>query len=210
MTAGATHFGRQPERSLRQQSQRRPGGHSQPGSQQRPRHQQSPLGRGGGELRNAPEPADQLHRQRSALHPAEQRQCQEQFARGQSFQPADSRQDHHSKGKPQHSGDHATLLPLSDGWRPQRSARTRARPSQELSEIRPWFYAAETGPPILDFFSLHGAPATYNKATGGRQQLAMAVSYAAPNADNAEGGDALNAGGVMGEYTSPACSRRSG
>ena len=85
----------------------------------------------------------------------------------------------------------------------------RARASQELSAIRPWFYSAETGPPILDFFSLHGAPATYNKATGGRQQLAMAVSYAAPNADNAEGGDALNAGGVMGEYTSPAWLRRS-
>lgn len=45
----------------------------------------------------------------------------------------------------------------------------RARPSQELSAIRPWFYGAETSPPILDFFSLHGAPATYNKATGGRQ-----------------------------------------
>ncbi|MCS5697469.1 iron uptake porin [Cyanobium sp. FGCU-52] len=75
----------------------------------------------------------------------------------------------------------------------------RARNTEFLA-IRPWFY--DSG--ILDVFTLHGAPATYNKATGataglmwkqnvkkGKPYFAASTSYVAPNGDNSnpnEGG----------------------
>jgi hypothetical protein len=70
----------------------------------------------------------------------------------------------------------------------------------EFLAIRPSFYDAG----ILDVFTLHGAPATYNKATGaaaglmwkqnvkkGKPYFAVSTSYVAPNGDNSnpnEGG----------------------
>ena len=89
-----------------------------------------------------------------------------------------------------------------------------ARPTHEITALRPWFYGAEAGPPILDVFSLNGAPATYNKATGaavgaqwkqavpeGRPYLAVSASYVAPSADNANTADALNGAGIGGRLS---------
>ena len=63
----------------------------------------------------------------------------------------------------------------------------------EFLAITPSFYKAD----ILDVFTLHGAPATYNKATGamaglmwkqnvkkGNPYFAVSTSYVAPNGDN--------------------------
>jgi hypothetical protein len=63
----------------------------------------------------------------------------------------------------------------------------------EFLAIRPSFYDAG----VLDVFALHGAPATYNKATGamgglmwkqkvkkGNPYFAISTSYVAPNGDN--------------------------
>jgi len=77
----------------------------------------------------------------------------------------------------------------------------RARNTEFLA-ITPSFYKAD----LLDAFTLNGAPATYNKATGGafglmwKQQVkkgnpyfAASTSYVAPNADNSN----PTAGGIM-------------
>ncbi|MEB3185533.1 MAG: iron uptake porin [Cyanobacteriota bacterium] len=77
----------------------------------------------------------------------------------------------------------------------------RARNTEFLA-ISPSFYRSE----ILDVFTLHGAPGTYNKATGaaagimwkqkakkGKPFFAISTSYVAPNADNGN----PNAGGIM-------------
>ena len=77
----------------------------------------------------------------------------------------------------------------------------RARNTEFLA-VTPSFYKAD----ILDVFTLNGAPATYNKATGGmfglmwKQQVkkgqpyfAASTSYVAPNADNSNPA----AGGMM-------------
>ncbi len=79
----------------------------------------------------------------------------------------------------------------------------RARNTEFLA-ISPSFYRSE----LLDVFTLHGAPGTYNKATGGMAGLmwkqnvkkgkpffAISTSYVAPNADD---GDPDN-GGIMTE-----------
>lgn len=89
-----------------------------------------------------------------------------------------------------------------------------ARPTHEITALRPWFYGAEPGPPILDFFSLNGAPATYNKAAGaaigaqwkqkvpeGRPYLAVSASYVSPVAGNADTTDAALGGGIAGRYS---------
>ncbi len=89
-----------------------------------------------------------------------------------------------------------------------------ARPTQEITALRPWFYGAEPGPPILDFFSLNGAPGTYNKATGatigaqwkqsvpeGRPYLAVSGSYVAPSADNANLDNAASGAGIGGRLS---------
>jgi len=68
----------------------------------------------------------------------------------------------------------------------------------EFLAISPFYYGAFEG---LDFFRLHGAPGTYNKATGGMAGLmwkqnvkkgkpffAVSTSYVAPNANNATTG----------------------
>jgi hypothetical protein len=73
----------------------------------------------------------------------------------------------------------------------------RARNTEALA-ISPFYYGDFEG---LDFFRLHGAPGTYNKATGGmaafiwKQQVkkgnpffAVSTSYVAPNADNSNTG----------------------
>jgi len=74
----------------------------------------------------------------------------------------------------------------------------------EFLAVRPSFYDAG----ILDVFTLHGAPATYNKATGamaglmwkqnvkkGNPFLAASASYVAPNADNGN----PNEGGIFND-----------
>ena len=89
-----------------------------------------------------------------------------------------------------------------------------ARPTHEITALRPWFYGADPGPPILDFFALNGAPATYNKAAGaavgaqwkqqvpeGRPYLAASASYVAPSADNANTADALQGAGIGGRLS---------
>ncbi|MEB3104197.1 MAG: iron uptake porin, partial [Cyanobacteriota bacterium] len=78
----------------------------------------------------------------------------------------------------------------------------RARNTEFLA-ISPSYYGDFSG---LDFFTLHGAPGTYNKATGGMAGLmwkqnvkkgnpffAISTSYVAPNADNSNPG----AGGLF-------------
>ena len=72
----------------------------------------------------------------------------------------------------------------------------------EFLAVRPSFYDAG----ILDVFTLHGAPATYNKATGstaglmwkqnvkkGKPYFAVSTSYVAPAGDNSD----PNVGGIM-------------
>lgn len=89
-----------------------------------------------------------------------------------------------------------------------------ARPTLEITALRPWFYGAEPGPAILDFFSLNGAPGTYNKATGaavgaqwkqavpeGRPYLAASASYVAPSADAANTTDGDLGAGIAGRYS---------
>ena len=89
-----------------------------------------------------------------------------------------------------------------------------ARPSHEITALRPWFYGAEPGPPILDFFSLNGAPGTYNKATGaavgaqwkqavpeGRPYLAASASYVAPSSAAANTTDGDLGAGIGGRYS---------
>jgi hypothetical protein len=89
-----------------------------------------------------------------------------------------------------------------------------ARPTHEITALRPWFYGADPGPPILDFFALNGAPATYNKAAGaavgaqwkqlvpeGRAYLAASASYVGPSADNANTADALQGAGIGGRLS---------
>jgi hypothetical protein len=87
----------------------------------------------------------------------------------------------------------------------------RARNTEFLA-VTPTFYRAD----LLDVFTLNGAPATYNKATGGmfglmwKQQVkkgqpyfAASTSYVAPNADNsnpAQGGIATS--GSAGSFLS--------
>ena len=82
----------------------------------------------------------------------------------------------------------------------------RAR-NTEMLAITPSFYKAD----LLDVFTLNGAPATYNKATGsafgliwkqqvkkGKPYFAASASYVAPNGDNsnpAAGGIATDASG---------------
>jgi hypothetical protein len=76
-------------------------------------------------------------------------------------------------------------------------AGPRARNTEFLA-ISPSYYGDFQG---LDFFTLHGAPGTYNKATGGMAGLmwkqsvkkgkpffAVSTSYVAPNADNSNTG----------------------
>ena len=73
----------------------------------------------------------------------------------------------------------------------------RARNTEALA-VSPFYYDGFEG---LDFFRLHGAPGTYNKATGGmaafiwKQNVkkgnpffAVSTSYVAPNADNSNTG----------------------
>ncbi|MFM8258457.1 MAG: iron uptake porin, partial [Vulcanococcus sp.] len=73
----------------------------------------------------------------------------------------------------------------------------RARNTEFLA-ILPFYYGDFSG---LDFFTLHGAPGTYNKATGGLAALiwkqdvkkgkpffAVSTSYVAPSADNGNTG----------------------
>jgi len=73
----------------------------------------------------------------------------------------------------------------------------RARNTEALA-VSPFYYGDFEG---LDFFRLHGAPGTYNKATGGTAALiwkqnvkkgkpffAASTSYVAPNADSSETG----------------------
>ncbi len=89
-----------------------------------------------------------------------------------------------------------------------------ARPTHEITALRPWFYGAEPGPPILDFFSLNGAPGTYNKATGaavgaqwkqavaeGRPYLAASASYVAPSSAAANTSEAGLGSGIAGRYS---------
>jgi hypothetical protein len=79
----------------------------------------------------------------------------------------------------------------------------RARNTEFLA-ITPWFYRSE----ILDVFTLHGAPGTYNKATGstfglmwkqnvkkGKPFFAVSTAYVAPNGDNGN----PNQGGLLTE-----------
>jgi hypothetical protein len=79
----------------------------------------------------------------------------------------------------------------------------RARNTEFLA-ITPWFYNAS----ILDVFTLHGAPGTYNKATGstfglmwkqnvkkGKPFFAVSTAYVAPRGDNGN----PNQGGLMNE-----------
>ncbi|MBD2720461.1 iron uptake porin [Synechococcus sp. FACHB-909] len=79
----------------------------------------------------------------------------------------------------------------------------RARKTEFLA-ITPWFYRSE----ILDVFTLHGAPGTYNKATGstfglmwkqnvkkGKPFFAISTAYVAPNGDNGN----PNQGGLLNE-----------
>ncbi|MBM5823242.1 MAG: porin [Cyanobacteria bacterium K_Offshore_surface_m2_011] len=74
----------------------------------------------------------------------------------------------------------------------------------EFLAITPWFYKSD----ILDFFSLHGAPGTYNKATGstfglmwkqnvkkGKPFFAISTKYVAPFGDNGN----PSAGGLLNE-----------
>jgi hypothetical protein len=76
-------------------------------------------------------------------------------------------------------------------------AGPRARNTEFLA-VSPFYYGDFQG---LDFFTLHGAPGTYNKATGGMAGLmwkqnvkkgkpffAVSTSYVAPNADNSNAG----------------------
>jgi len=73
----------------------------------------------------------------------------------------------------------------------------------EFLGTNPFYYGAFEG---LDFFRLHGAPGTYNKATGGlggliykqkvkkgKPYFTTSTSYVAPNANNGD----PNAGGIM-------------
>jgi hypothetical protein len=89
-----------------------------------------------------------------------------------------------------------------------------ARPTHEITALRPWFYGAEPGPPILDFFSLNGAPGTYNKATGaavgaqwkqavpeGRPYLAASASYVAPSSAAANTTDGDLGAGIGGRFS---------
>jgi hypothetical protein len=79
----------------------------------------------------------------------------------------------------------------------------RARNTEFLA-ITPWFYKSD----ILDVFTLHGAPGTYNKATGatfglmwkqnvkkGKPYFALSTAYVAPNGDNGN----PNQGGLLNE-----------
>jgi hypothetical protein len=79
----------------------------------------------------------------------------------------------------------------------------RARNTEALA-ITPTFYRAD----LLDVFTLNGAPATYNKATGaafaliwkqqvkkGQPFFAASTSYVAPNGENSNPGAAASAGG---------------
>ncbi|MDM7954433.1 MAG: iron uptake porin [Cyanobium sp. CZS 25K] len=79
----------------------------------------------------------------------------------------------------------------------------RARNTEFLA-ITPWFYKSE----ILDVFALHGAPGTYNKATGatfglmwkqnvkkGKPYFAVSTAYVAPRGDNGD----PNQGGLLNE-----------
>jgi hypothetical protein len=79
----------------------------------------------------------------------------------------------------------------------------KARATEFLA-ISPWFYKSE----ILDVFTLHGAPGTYNKATGstfglmwkqnvkkGKPYFAVSTAYVAPVADNGN----PNQGGLLNE-----------
>ena len=89
-----------------------------------------------------------------------------------------------------------------------------ARPTHEITALRPWFYGAEPGPPILDFFTLNGAPGTYNKATGaavgaqwkqavaeGRPYLAASASYVAPSSAAANTTDGDLGAGIAGRFS---------
>ena len=82
----------------------------------------------------------------------------------------------------------------------------RARNTEFLA-ISPSFYRSE----LLDVFTLHGAPGTYNKATGaaagfmwkqnvkkGKPYLAASTSYVAPNAENGST-DNVTSGGMFGK-----------
>ncbi len=74
----------------------------------------------------------------------------------------------------------------------------------EFLAITPWFYRSE----ILDVFTLHGAPGTYNKATGatfglmwkqnvkkGKPFFAVSTAYVSPRGDDGN----PNRGGLMNE-----------
>ena len=84
----------------------------------------------------------------------------------------------------------------------------RARNTEFLA-IRPWFYGGQ-GTNILDVFTLHGSPGTYNKATGamfgamwkqkvkkGNPFFAVSTSYVAPRGDNANPTSNADGGGLM-------------
>jgi hypothetical protein len=90
-------------------------------------------------------------------------------------------------------------FPLSSEFTALVGAKAR---NTEFLAVSPSFYKSD----ILDLFTLHGAPATYNKATGamaglmwkqkvakGKPYLALSSSYVAPRADSGN----PNEGGIM-------------
>jgi hypothetical protein len=86
----------------------------------------------------------------------------------------------------------------------------------EFLAVSPSYYTGWSG---LDFFTLHGAPGTYNKATGGMAGLmwkqnvkkgkpffAVSTSYVAPGANNGATNNVVNAAnsngaGIFGDYS---------
>jgi hypothetical protein len=85
-----------------------------------------------------------------------------------------------------------------------------ARNTEALG-ISPFYYGAFEG---LDFFRLHGAPAVYNKATGGTVALVWkqpvkkgkpfftaSTSYVAPNANSGNTNSGSGQGGIGGNYS---------
>jgi hypothetical protein len=83
----------------------------------------------------------------------------------------------------------------------------RARNTEFLA-ITPFFYKSD----VLDFFSLNGAPGTYNRATGatagliwkqnvkkGKPYFAASTSYVAPEAYSGNTDNSVGGGGILGD-----------
>jgi hypothetical protein len=83
----------------------------------------------------------------------------------------------------------------------------RARNTEFLA-ITPFFYKSD----LLDFFTLNGAPGTYNKATGamaglmwkqnvkkGKPYFAASTSYVAPDANSGNTDNTVGGGGIFGD-----------